>query len=72
MPVGLGPDVVHVVPALLLSPTTYRPSVSALRAAGVPKSGRQTWYFDAGSEEFRRLTPAVRTELTSDRRNTNA
>jgi putative long chain acyl-CoA synthase len=72
MPVGLGPDVVHVVPALILSPTTYRPSISALRAAGVPKSGRQTWYFDAGSEEFRRLTPAVRTELTSDRRQTNA
>ncbi len=72
MPVGLGPDVVHVVPALLLSPTTYRPSVSALRGAGVPKSGRQTWYFDAGSGEFRRLTPAVRTELTSDRRHTNA
>ncbi len=72
MPVGLGPDVVQVVPALLLSPTTYRPSVSALRGAGVPKSGRQTWYFDAGSGEFRRLTPAVRTELTSDRRHTNA
>jgi putative long chain acyl-CoA synthase len=64
MPVGRGPDVVHVVPELPLDPTTYRPTVSALRAAGIPKSGRQAWYFDAGSNEFRRLTPAARAGLT--------
>jgi putative long chain acyl-CoA synthase len=64
MPVGREPDIVHVVADLPLSPTTYRPSVSALRAAGIPKPGRQAWYFDAGSNEFRRLTPGVRSELS--------
>src|ERR1700758_4745205 len=66
MPVGLGPDIVHVCPELPLSPTTYRPTVSALRAAGIPKPGRQAWYFDAGSNEFRRLTPSVRSELSGE------
>jgi putative long chain acyl-CoA synthase len=66
MPIGLGPDIVHVCPELPLSPTTYRPTVSALRAAGIPKSGRQAWYFDAGSDEFRRLTPSVRSELSGE------
>jgi putative long chain acyl-CoA synthase len=66
MPIGLGPDIVHVCPELPLSPTTYRPTVSALRAAGIPKSGRQVWYFDAGSDEFRRLTPSVRSELSGE------
>jgi putative long chain acyl-CoA synthase len=65
MPVGLGPDIVHVCSDLPLSPTTYRPTVSALRAAGIPKAGRQAWYFDANSNEFRRLTPAARSELSS-------
>jgi putative long chain acyl-CoA synthase len=65
MPVGLGPDIVHVCPDLPLSPTTYRPTISALRAAGIPKAKRQAWYFDADSNEFRRLTPAARSELTS-------
>ena len=63
MPVGLGPDIVHVVPEMTLS-ATYRPTVSALRAAGIPKAGRQAWYFDADGNEFRRLTPAARSELT--------
>ncbi|WP_108637176.1 acyl-CoA synthetase [Mycobacterium terramassiliense] len=62
IPVGLGPDIVHVCPEMTLS-ATYRPTVSALRAAGIPKPGRQAWYFDAGSNEFRRLTPGVRSEL---------
>jgi len=72
MPVGRGPDIVHVVPELPLSPTTYRPTVSALRTAGIPKSGRHVWYFDSGSNEFRRLTPATRAELTGSHRHTNA
>jgi putative long chain acyl-CoA synthase len=63
MPVGLGPDIVHVCPKMTLS-ATYRPTVSALRAAGIPKSARQAWYFDADSNEFRRLTPTARAELT--------
>jgi putative long chain acyl-CoA synthase len=63
IPIGLGPDIVHVCPELILS-ATYRPTVSALRAAGIPKSGRQAWYFDAAGSEFRRLTPARRSELS--------
>ncbi len=63
IPVGLGPDVVHVVAELSLS-ASYRPTVSALRAAGIPKPGRQVWYFDADAPQFRRLTPSVRSELS--------
>jgi putative long chain acyl-CoA synthase len=63
IPVGLGPDIVHVVSEMTLS-ATYRPTVSALRAAGIPKPGRQAWYFDASHNEFRRLTPGVRSELS--------
>ncbi len=67
LPAGVGPDIVHVCPELPLSPTTYRPTVSALRAAGIPKAKRQAWYFDADSNEFRRLTPAARSGLSSAR-----
>jgi putative long chain acyl-CoA synthase len=65
MPVGLGPDIVHVCPEMTLS-ATYRPTVSALRAGGIPKPGRQVWYFDTSSNEFRRLTPGVRSELSGE------
>ncbi|ORA17770.1 acyl-CoA synthetase [Mycobacterium angelicum] len=71
MPVGLGPDLVHVVPQLTLS-ATFRPTVSALRAAGIPKAGRHAWYFDSASKEFRRLTPAVRTELSGKPKSADA
>jgi putative long chain acyl-CoA synthase len=67
MPIGLGPDIVHVCPEMALS-ATYRPTVSALRAAGIPKPGRQAWYFDPGSKAFRKLTPAVRAELGGQQR----
>jgi putative long chain acyl-CoA synthase len=67
MPIGLGPDVVHVVSELPLSPTTYRPAVGALAAAGIPKAGPAAWYFDADSNEYRRLTPAIRTDLSTKR-----
>jgi putative long chain acyl-CoA synthase len=63
IPVGVGPDIVHVCSEMTLS-ATYRPTVSALRAAGIPKPGRHAWYFDASSDEFRRLTPGVRSELS--------
>jgi putative long chain acyl-CoA synthase len=63
MPIGVGPDIVQVCPELALS-ATYRPTVSALRAAGIPKPGRQTWYFDTDSDEFRRLTPGERSKLS--------
>jgi putative long chain acyl-CoA synthase len=62
MPIGVGPDIVCVVSDMTLS-ATYRPTVSALRAAGIPKAGRHVWYFDVDSSEFRRLTPTVRAEL---------
>lgn len=70
MPVGLGPDIVHVVPEMALS-ATYRPTVSALRAAGIPKSGRHAWYFDTASEHYRKLTPAVRAELSATYKGTD-
>jgi putative long chain acyl-CoA synthase len=62
LPIGLGPDIVCVVPEMTLS-ATYRPTVSALRAAGIPKAGRHVWYFDADADEYRRLTAGVRAEL---------
>jgi putative long chain acyl-CoA synthase len=71
MPIGLGPDMVHVVSELTLS-ATYRPTVSALRAAGIPKSGRQSWHLDTGSNQYRRLTPGVRSELSGKHRDTDA
>src|SRR5947209_17341963 len=63
MPFGLGPDIVHVVPQLSLS-ATYRPTVRALRAAGIPKAGRHAWVFDSDANQFRRLTGPARAELT--------
>jgi putative long chain acyl-CoA synthase len=63
LPIGLGPNIVCVVPEMNLS-ATYRPTVSALRAAGIPKAGRQVWYFDADASQYRRLTAGVRSELS--------
>ncbi|WP_407662900.1 acyl-CoA synthetase [Mycobacterium tilburgii] len=62
LPIGLGPDIVCVAPEMSLS-ATFRPTVSALRAAGIPKSKKNVWYFDIASKQYRRLTPAVRAEL---------
>ncbi|OBG90883.1 acyl-CoA synthetase [Mycobacterium sp. E3251] len=63
IPIGVGPDIVQVCPEMTLS-ATYRPTVSALRAAGIPKPGRQVWYFDGESNFFRKLTAGVRAELS--------
>jgi putative long chain acyl-CoA synthase len=64
LPAGNRPDIVHVVPAMTLS-SSYRPLVSLLRAAGVPKpSRRNAWYLDPDTNSYKRLTVAVRTELT--------
>jgi putative long chain acyl-CoA synthase len=62
MPAGLPPDVVHVVPSLAIS-ASYRPVVSALRAAGIPKAGRNSWYLDADTGQYRRLTAAARAAM---------
>ena len=62
MPVGLPPDIVHVVSEIPVS-ASYRPTVSPLRAAGLPKPGRNAWYLDADTGRYRRLTAAARTRL---------
>lgn len=62
MPIGLAPDVVHVVPELPVS-ASYRPVSSALRKAGLPKAGRNSWYLDADTGRYKRLTAAARAAL---------
>jgi len=62
MPAGLPPDVVHVLPSLAVS-ASYRPVVSALRAAGLPKAGRNSWYLDADTGRYKRLTAAARSAM---------
>ncbi len=64
LPVGNPPDLVHVVPDIELS-ASYRPLTGPLRAAGVPRpSRRNSWYFDPDTNGYRRLTVAVRAEIT--------
>ena len=63
MPVGLPPDVVHVVEDLPLS-GTYRPMVADLRADGVPRASRRAWYLDGQTGQFKRLTSEVRRGFT--------
>lgn len=60
---GRRPDLVHVVPEIPIS-NSYRPRRSALRAAGLPKPGVRSWFYDAGADRYRRLTRAVVDELT--------
>ncbi len=62
MPVGQPPELVHVVPELTLS-AAYRPTVNALREAGIPESGRNAWYLDPDSNSYKRLTVAARAEI---------
>jgi putative long chain acyl-CoA synthase len=63
LPVGSAPDIVHVVPEMALS-ASYRPLISPLRAIGIPKPSRNAWYLDADTNKYKRLTAAVRTEIT--------
>ncbi len=62
LPVGVAPDIVHVVPEMSLS-ASYRPLVSPLRADGIPKASRNAWYLDADTSKYKRLTVAVRAEI---------
>ena len=55
------PDFVHVVPELTLS-ASYRPTVGALRNAGIPKAGRHAWYLDPETNRYKRLTAPARAE----------
>ena len=64
MPAGLPPDLVHVVPDLPVS-ASYRPTVSSLKAAGLPKAGRNAWYLDRDTGTYKRLTAAVRVALAN-------
>jgi putative long chain acyl-CoA synthase len=62
LPVGNPPDIVHVVPEMTLS-ASYRPLISALRSAGVPKASRNAWYLDPDTNRYKRLTVAIRAEI---------
>ncbi|WP_179472229.1 acyl-CoA synthetase [Mycolicibacterium vinylchloridicum] len=62
MPVGPPPDVVHVVPDFPLS-ATYRPTVSALKAEGVPKVSRNAWHLEPDTGKYKRFTAAARAHL---------
>lgn len=63
LPVGNPPDIVHVVQDMALS-ASYRPLVGPLQAAGIPKPSRNAWYLDPDTNRYKRLTVAVRTEIT--------
>ena len=52
----------HVVPEMTLS-ASFRPLISPLRGAGIPKPSRNAWYLDADTNKYKRLTAAVRTEI---------
>lgn len=71
MPVGLPPDVVHVVDHLPIS-ASYRPTVSSLKAAGLPKAGRNAWYLDPDTGRYKRLTDAARTAVAKGRTDSRA
>jgi putative long chain acyl-CoA synthase len=62
MPAGLPPDIVHIVADLPVS-ASFRPVSSALRAAGLPRAGRNSWYLDADTGKYKTLTAAARTAL---------
>jgi putative long chain acyl-CoA synthase len=51
-----------VVPDLPVS-ASYRPTVSSLKAAGLPKAGRNAWYLDPDTGRYKRLSAAVRAAL---------
>jgi putative long chain acyl-CoA synthase len=62
LPVGIGPTVVYVAPTMTLS-SSYRPEIAPLRAAGIPKASRNAWYFDTDSNQYKRMTAAVRAKI---------
>ncbi|ADT99482.1 poly(3-hydroxyalkanoate) synthetase [Mycolicibacterium gilvum Spyr1] len=62
IPVGTGPDIVHVVTDMTLT-TTFRPLAGPLQKQGVPKPSRNAWYLDPDTHRYKRLTAAVRSEL---------
>ncbi|MDF2584097.1 MAG: acyl-CoA synthetase [Mycobacterium sp.] len=65
LPIGVGPAVIYVAPSMTLG-ASYRPETAPLRAAGIPKSTRNTWYFDTDSKQYKRMTAAVRAEIVGN------
>jgi putative long chain acyl-CoA synthase len=62
LPVGTGPDIVHVVSEMVLT-ATFRPLAGPLQQQGVPKPSRNAWHLDPDSNRYKRLTTAVRGEI---------
>lgn len=62
MPIGLPPDLVHVIDHLALS-ASYRPIVGDLHTAGLPQAGNHAWCLDHDSGQFIRLTNEARAKL---------
>jgi putative long chain acyl-CoA synthase len=62
LPVGVAPDIVHVVPEMALT-STFRPLAGPLQQQGIPKPSRNSWYLDPDSNRYKRLTAAVRSEI---------
>lgn len=62
LPIGTGPAVIYVAPSMTLG-SSYRPELGPLRAAGIPKASRNTWYFDTDTKQYKRMTAAVRAEI---------
>ena len=62
LPVGLAPDIVHVVSDMTLT-ATYRPLAGPLQRQGIPKPSRNAWYRDPDTHRYKRLTAAVRNEI---------
>ena len=63
LPVGVVPDLIHVVPEMTLN-ASYRPVLAELRAAGVPESTDNSWQFDVDSDSFVPFTAAAHAALT--------
>lgn len=62
LPVGNGPDIVHVVADMTLT-ATFRPLAGPLQKKGIPKASRNAWYLDPDTHRYKRLTAAVRSEI---------
>lgn len=65
LPVGVVPDLIHVVPEMTLN-ASYRPVLAELRTAGVPESSDNAWQFDVDTDSFVQFTSAAHAELTGD------
>ena len=62
LPVGSGPDIVHVVADMTLT-ATFRPLAGPLQKKGIPRASRNAWYLDPDTHRYKRLTAAVRSEI---------